>query len=562
MRSRKNGMKGEVGEGTGGAKGRGLSKLLFTTLHPSIPTQVGIYLLICLLLIGAWVGEARAQFNYHPVPIMRSSLPVTSSSSQIESLGDFNDDGFPDFMVGFASRDVRANFYFGGNPIDSIPDFTLPRARGWMNVLGDLNGDGGNEYYTFNLEVNDDKFFFNSGNMSEQPDFIFRHHPNRNVKHIFTRLGDLNQDGYDDLGLLIVNIPLIFKVMLGGPTYDTTWVWTKTLETGEGVSRGIQYASDLNGDGQNDLIEKVMYHSNLIPPQNDQWLLYLDPLGSDTVPDCDLMEHVPVGDYQHRKYGNIAIIPDITGDTYSDYINWDNSRYTTTDTLYIFRGGPECYNSSPYLKIDYSEVIGVNYVAYVGDVNKDGYGDLAICFTNAVARSRYGHIYFGGPELDTEADVLIDGEVAGGLWLDSGLPYLLEYGGDLDGNGVDDLLAFSEPINGNSAPFIFILDIDSSFASVKDRGDLLHPRRIRLGAAYPNPFNSSLSISYSSPTNAPLLLSLVDLSGRTLQQNWLPGTMSGKGVATIGTTALPSGNYFVIVGGNRDGAVMPVRCLK
>jgi len=83
-----------------------------------------------------------------------------------------------------------------------------------------------------------------------------------------------------------------------------------------------------------------------------------------------------------------------------------------------------------------------------------------------------------------------------------------------------------------------------------------------LFSTFPSPFNSSLSISYSSPTNAPLMLSLVDLSGRTLQQNWLPGTSSGSGIATIGTTALPSGNYFVIVGGNRDGAVMPVRCLK
>jgi len=80
-------------------------------------------------------------------------------------------------------------------------------------------------------------------------------------------------------------------------------------------------------------------------------------------------------------------------------------------------------------------------------------------------------------------------------------------------------------------------------------------------SSFPSPFNSSLSISYSSPTNAPLLISLVDLSGRTLQSNWFPGTTFGKRVATIGTTELPSGNYFVIVGG-KDGAVMPVRCLK
>jgi len=81
-------------------------------------------------------------------------------------------------------------------------------------------------------------------------------------------------------------------------------------------------------------------------------------------------------------------------------------------------------------------------------------------------------------------------------------------------------------------------------------------------STFPSPFNSSLSISYSSLTNAPILLSLVDLSGRTLQSNWLPGTSLGKGVATIGTTALPSGNYFVIVGGKNDRVVMPVRCLK
>jgi len=47
-------VKGEAGDRTGAAKGRSPSR-------SSIPTQVGIYLAICLLLIGAWVGEAWGQ---------------------------------------------------------------------------------------------------------------------------------------------------------------------------------------------------------------------------------------------------------------------------------------------------------------------------------------------------------------------------------------------------------------------------------------------------------------------------------------------------------------------
>ena len=59
--------------------------------------------------------------------------------------GDQNEDGYDDIMA-YCHNPNEVRLYFGGNPMDTIPDFTIPVADGWGGFfpieLGDLNGDG------------------------------------------------------------------------------------------------------------------------------------------------------------------------------------------------------------------------------------------------------------------------------------------------------------------------------------------------------------------------------------------------------------------------------------
>lgn len=81
-----------------------------------------------------------------------------------------------------------------------------------------------------------------------------------------------------------------------------------------------------------------------------------------------------------------------------------------------------------------------------------------------------------------------------------------------------------------------ILDVDDE--------DLL-PLRFALNAAYPNPFNSTVSLQYSIAKNTFVQLNILDVSGRTvstLQDGKLP---SGQYHAVWQADKMPSGIYFV-----------------
>ena len=70
----------------------------------------------------------------------------------VASAGDFNGDGYPDFIIGAqqASNEGKAFIYYGGPSLDATPDFTLTgETTGALTGFGasvasagDVNGDG------------------------------------------------------------------------------------------------------------------------------------------------------------------------------------------------------------------------------------------------------------------------------------------------------------------------------------------------------------------------------------------------------------------------------------
>lgn len=71
------------------------------------------------------------------------------------------------------------------------------------------------------------------------------------------------------------------------------------------------------------------------------------------------------------------------------------------------------------------------------------------------------------------------------------------------------------------------------------------PADIRIGAPFPNPFNSSLTIPIELTHNRNIELLIYDISGRAVLRRSIGELTAGQHSIPIGFTGLPSGSYFI-----------------
>ena len=88
-----------------------------------------------------------------------------------------------------------------------------------------------------------------------------------------------------------------------------------------------------------------------------------------------------------------------------------------------------------------------------------------------------------------------------------------------------------------------------------------YPQQMNINA-FPNPFNSNLSISYSSPVIAPVRIALIDETGRNILQTLHTPGPSGVGLAVLNATSLPSGTYFILIRTDQFTGRISVNCLR
>jgi hypothetical protein len=211
-------------------------------------------------------------------------------------------------------------------------------------------------------------------------------------------VGDVNGDGYEDF--MITYRDNIMKLFLGSSTLDLLPDLTfhppgNDTMTFIGIAAGI---GDVNGDGYNDFAIAGSFIDWIFP--KGKVFLYLGGETIDTIPITEFYE-TWIQDWFGRVVMNIG---DINKDGYNDFIitspyNWSNGK----GYAYLFWGGDTISwdRSITFTSSTLEDFFGES-VANIGDINNDGYYDIAIGAAGGPsADTPKVYIYYGGITIDT-----------------------------------------------------------------------------------------------------------------------------------------------------------------
>jgi hypothetical protein len=426
---------------------------------------------------GAELNEGQAFVYMGSAAGAGTAVAWTGTVEQLESwfgvsvatAGDVNGDGISDVLVGASNYDVGPNqvggaFVFHGA---ADPPATAEAVKiegnqageglGVAESAGDVNGDGysdvilGHRLYT-NPENHEGRAAVHLGSangLESVPAWLFESdQANATLGESVASAGDVNGDGYGDV---IVGAPAytndtafegrayVFHGSPTGPSPTPDWIAEgDATQANFGVC--VASAGDVNGDGYGDVVIGADLHSN---PEEEEGRAYVylgSPSGLEPTPAWMIEGNEEFGTLGH----SVACAGDVNGDGYSDVlVGFHNANTIEVDdagVAWVFHGSSDGPSSRPDWEgsiYQYLSGYGIS-VAGAGDVNGDGYGDIAVS-----AR------FFDGPDNNEGAVFVYHGSAAGlspspdftiqGNQADAMLDETAT-AGDVNGDGFSDLI--------------------------------------------------------------------------------------------------------------------------
>ena len=360
------------------------------------------------------------------------------------SVGDINGDGYGDVAVSSAFADVdevvnsgQVHVFFGGpgafdTTVDVVLEKTPPEEGSFFGrdlTIGDLNDDGyadvivGVPYADTTQKDNGEvQIFFGSANFDSTPDIIIQNTDKIHADFGFSvETGNVNGDNYNDLivgafaadkGSIIDNgeVRIFFGSATGPSTTADAILENNPTEERSRFGRWVS-SGDVNGDGYDDVTVGAFLADNGAVDNGEVQIFYGGPGAFDTTADAVVtkdpaQEGAVVG---RRVNANC----DLNNDNYADMAT--SGFWTDIGTLpngnigfnngevQVFLGGPGPYSTTPVsLFLDPAEggaKFGVSITC--GDVNGDGYDDIMIgsSYDQGARDNGIVTIYFGGTGL-------------------------------------------------------------------------------------------------------------------------------------------------------------------
>lgn len=388
--------------------------------------------------------------------------------------GDLNGDGYPDLVVGLDEFDdgalVAAGaafvFYGGPNGYGANPDW---QARGLhanaqlgysVSPAGDVNGDGfddliiGTVRYSGALveQGRADVYYGSAAGLPAAPSWtLLGEAANVYLGYIVNSAGDVNGDGYDDVSIYCGQPDWAGRLLLyyGSPTglkpsptpQNADWSQTGTQPSG---SFGYTvWPVDANGDGYGDLLVGSHTLDNHHADEGMVLLYRGSPGGLETT---DVWQYS--GGQTGATLGALIVSGrDVNGDGHPDVLigaeMYDGGE-ADEGAAFLFYGNGDTFSAAPdwTFEPNQANAHGGRYAALPGDLNGDGYEDLAVsAYTYDYNQVDEGAVFIflgsssgfapGSPD---NADWVIEGDQAGG-----GFGFGLYAAGDVNLDGLSDL---------------------------------------------------------------------------------------------------------------------------
>jgi len=248
--------------------------------------------------------------------------------------------------------------------------------------------------------------------------------------------GDVNGDGYEDI---IVGAPTNSAggssagrayIFYGGAIFNST---PDVIITGSGINNylgvSVSSAGDVNGDGYDDVIVGISGYS----AATGRAQIYYGGASMNNTPDVIL-----TGEVAGDNFGfSVSDAGDVNGDGFSDVIAGAYANTTSTGKAYIYFGSSSMNNTAD---VTLSEP-GINKsfgysVSKAGDFNGDGYSDVIVGVPGYSTNLGRAYIYSGGSTMNTIADGILAGFVAGTNYYGNSV----SDAGDVNGDGYGDVV--------------------------------------------------------------------------------------------------------------------------
>jgi Secretion system C-terminal sorting domain/FG-GAP-like repeat/FG-GAP repeat len=463
----------------------------------------------------------------------------------VKGVGDINGDGYDDFMVSVGYHSIQLylgspNFNLTPSVVFHYPGKEAPNSLGNMAGIGDVNGDG---YNDFLLGGNYDNGAGGKGK-------VFLYYGGKHIDTIpvmefsepwiedgfgstLQGIGDINKDGYDDF---IISSPYNWSdgkgrvyLFYGGDTISfarsKTFVDPLTIGTlnDSFFGQGVANIGDINRDGYDDIAISAGYHAS---EMSEKVYIYYGRNPMDTIPDTVLTSN-------NLYYGYGETIQN-AGDLNKDGIN--DFCIGSAGWIFIYNGINR-FNNPLVLQ-------GIT-LCTGGDINHDGYNDFIIGNSEYINSDSVmvggAFVYLGGDKIDTVYKYKLEGE---NKWDEFSKTMTT---GDINGDGYSELfvLAPSYPDYNNPLGKVYIYSFKKPTDVKENKG--LSPYKFDLYQNFPNPFNPNTVIKYQLPsvgTQYIVSLRVYDILGREVRTLVNELQRAGTHTITFNASGLSSGIYF------------------
>lgn len=393
---------------------------------------------------------------------------------------DFNGNGFPELFVGAPEETVGGRARQGALYIvqsdrrlssDLVSSITGPQANGQFGhnmATGDINGDGladlavGSPGYDLNGATADsgriDLYYGAAGGFNTTADGAVN---NSGVGETFgaaVAVGDFNGDGYGDVA---VGTPNTIgsggqvRIFNGGTgAFNTTVDHVVSIsQIGAGFGLAVANVGDLNGDGIVDLgVGALNYSLNAGVTQSGAAFIWFGKAsGVSGAADRQILMTETLGLFGWR----IAGAGDVNGDGFADLaVGMREGPNTSRGRVLIYHGG-ENFDTTSDKDIAVTTVDGARCsvgLASAGDVNGDGFSDLVVGCPNEQNAPGYpGAIRLYRGSISGLMNGPGDVQTIYGTVDGAEYGFFVGGGGDIDADGFADVLVGSPVGSSNAA---------------------------------------------------------------------------------------------------------------